>query len=181
MSFETLFVLWPNCLLALPTLLATAWTSTPDIRGTGTPRMVFRREWPLSTSPPASPTAVAPMATAGPLTLLAAPLMVPTTPLPPLPFWLATLRPALPPPPLRLAVVLDRAAPLLDRDALERDLLERALLERALLERPAVEAFGVRDALPVARVERLRDEVPPLLVPLFLALDPDVLDEPRLL
>ena len=93
MSLETLFVVLPNCLLALPTFLATDWTSTPDRRGTLIPRTFFRREWPFSTSPPASPTAVAPTATAGPLTLLAAPLIVPTTPpLPEDPFWLAVLR-----------------------------------------------------------------------------------------
>ena len=88
-SFETFFVVWPNCLLALPTLLATALTSTsgrlglPIERGTETPRIVFRRSRPLRTSPPATPTAVAPTATAGPLTLVTAPLTVPTTPL----FW----------------------------------------------------------------------------------------------
>ena len=92
MSLETLFVVLPSCLLALPTFLATDWTSTPDRRGTLIPRTFFRREWPFSMIPPASPTAVAPTATAGPLTLPAAPLIVPTTPPLPVPFWLAVLR-----------------------------------------------------------------------------------------
>jgi hypothetical protein len=86
-SFETVFVVWPNCLLALPTLLAIALTSTsgrlglPSERGTETPRIVFRRSRPLRTRPPATPTAVAPTATAGPLTFVTAPLTLPTTPL----------------------------------------------------------------------------------------------------
>ena len=92
MSLETFFVVLPSCLLALPTLLATDWTSMPERRGTLIPRTFLRREWLFRTSPPASPTAVAPTATAGPLTLLAAPLIVPTTPPFPVPFWLAVLR-----------------------------------------------------------------------------------------
>ena len=96
MSLETLFDVSPNCLLALPTVLATFLTSTlGTLRGTGTPRIVFCRRVPLSTSPPATPTAVAPMAIAGPLTFDAALLTVPTTPPLPAPFWLAVLRLAL--------------------------------------------------------------------------------------
>ena len=130
MSFETLFDVSPSCLLALPTVFATFLTSTlGTLRGTGTPRIVFCRRVPLSTSPPATPTAVAPMATAGPLTLDAALLTVPTTP--PEPFWLAVLRfdelwlvlrfdeGFLFAAGFRAAVVL-RAVPLLERDAVER-------------------------------------------------------------
>ena len=85
MSFETLFDVSPNCLLAFPTVFATFLTSTlGTLRGTGTPRIVFCRRVPLSTKPPATPTAVAPIATAGPLTFDAVLLTVPTTPL--LPF-----------------------------------------------------------------------------------------------
>jgi hypothetical protein len=93
-SFETVFVVWPNCLLALPTILAIALTSTsgslalPIERGTETPRTVFRRSRPLRIRPPATPTAVAPTATAGPLTFVTAPLRLPATPL----LWAAVRR-----------------------------------------------------------------------------------------
>ena len=162
MSFETLFDVWPNCLLALPTLLATDWTSTFERRGTGIPRIFFWREWPFSTRPPAMPTAVAPTAMAGPLTLLAAPLIVPTTPPFPVPFWLAVLRLELllllllRPAPLRLAAGFFRALALLDREAVVR---------------PLVAAFG-----------RLRDEpLPALALALDLGLDlgPELLDVAR--
>jgi hypothetical protein len=169
MSFDTLFVVWPNCLLALPTLLAIFCMSTFErlgLRGTGTPRMVFRRLLPLSTSPPATPTAVAPMATAGPLALDAALLTVPTSlPLPD-PFRLAVLRLEAFPLPLRFDVdfrgvdfraVGLRALPLVEREADER--LFDADLER--------------DPLPEARVARLREEAL-----LALLLDrPEPLDE----
>ena len=177
MSFETLFEVWPNCLLALPTLLATDWMSTFERRGTGTPRIFFRREWLFSTIPPAIPTAVAPTATAGPLTLLAAPLIVPTTPPFPVPFRLAALRlepallvlraapPRLPP---RLAAGFFRALPLPVADRLP-DVVR--------------EAF---DRLLVAAFERLRDEALfelPLAVDLDLGLglglDPEPLDVAR--
>jgi hypothetical protein len=182
MSFETLFDVWPNCLLALPTLLATDWMSTFERRGTGTPRIFFRREWPFSTIPPAIPTAVAPTATAGPLTLLAAPLIVPTTPPFPVPFRLAALRlePALPalraaplrlPP--RLAAGFFRALPLPD--------VVREAVDRLLLADVVREAF---DRLLVAAFERLRDEALfelPLAaaLDLGLGLDPEPLDVAR--
>jgi len=149
MSLETFFVVWPNCLLALPTDLATALRSTsgrPGLaieRGTLIPRIVFLRVRPLSIIPPTTPTAVAPTATAGPLTLAADPLMLPRIPLFPVPFWLAVLRLELL---LRLGLAF-RVLPLLERELLERPLelvlrplalLERVppLLERAALERP---------------------------------------------
>ena len=159
MSFETLFVVWPNCLLALPTLLATDWMSTFDSRGTGIPRIFLRREWLFSASPPASPTAVAPTATAGPLTLVAAPLIVPTSPPFPVPFWLAVLRLEL----LRLAAVLRLAAGFFR---------PFALLDREALARALVAAFG-----------RLRDEPLPELVrvlELGLGFGPDLLVVARL-
>jgi hypothetical protein len=182
MSFETLFVVCPNCVLALPTLLATALTSTferrglPMERGTGTPRIVFRRRRPLSASPPATPTAVAPTASAGPLTLVTAPLMLPTTPSFPVAFWLELRRLEAPRVALRPELVF-RAVPLLERE----ELVFRAapLLDREALVRPPVAGFE-RDARSEARVERLSDEAP-LEVPLALPMDPELLDEPRLL
>jgi hypothetical protein len=185
MSFERLFVLCPNSVLALPTRLATALTSAfetrglPMERGTGTPRIVFRRRRFLSTSPPA--TAVAPTASAAPLPLDTAPLPRPTTPSLPVAVWLRVLRLEARPAPLRPEPVF-RAIPLLEREALVRppELVFRAvlLLDRELV-RPPVAGFE-RDALSEARVERLPDEAP-LEVPLALALGPDLLDEPRLL
>jgi hypothetical protein len=154
MSLETLFVVWPNCLLALPTDFATAWTSS--LRGTATPRIFFWRVAPLSTIPPATPTAVAPMATAGPLTLLAAPLRVPTTPPLPAPFWLAVVRFDV----LRFAVL--RLELLL---RLGVDLRALDFFALPLLERPGFE----RDALPDAVAERLRD------APLDFGLEPELL------
>jgi hypothetical protein len=159
-SFETFFVVWPNCLLALPTLLATALTSTsgrlglPIERGTETPRIVFRRSRPLRTSPPATPTAVAPTATAGPLTLVRAPLTVPTTPLFWAPFRLVLLRLEAPPLPLRLEVVF-RDEPLLDLEGLVRLRVGAADFERD---------------------ERAREPE----VPLAFDLDPELFDEPLL-
>ena len=137
MSFETFFVVWPNCLLALPTLLATDWTSTFEIRGTGIPRIFLRREWLFSTSPPAIPTAVAPTATAGPLTLLAAPLIVPTTPPFPVPFWLAVG--------LRLAAGFFRPLALLDREAVDRLLVAafERLRDEVLPELPLAPGLGL--------------------------------------
>ena len=145
MSFETFFVVWPNCLLALPTLLATDWTSTPERRGSGIPRIFLRREWRLSTSPPATPTAVAPTATAGPLTLLAAPLIVPTTPPFPVPFWLAA--------PLRLAAGFLRPLALLDREAVDRLLVAafERLRDEALPALPLALDLGLDLGLGLAR------------------------------
>ena len=161
-SFETFFVVWPNCLLALPTLLVIALTSTsarlglPIERGTETPRIVFRRSRPLRTSPPATPTAVAPTATAGPLTLVTALFTVPTTPLRWVSFRLVPLRVGPAPLPLRLEVVF-RDEPLLD--------LERLRVGAADFERD----------------EPLRDEraLEPE-VPLAFDLDPELFDEPLL-
>ena len=88
MSFDTLFEVLPRCLLALPTLFATDFTSRSERadlaieRGTGTPRIVLRRMRLFSSKPPATPAAAAPTATAGPPALPAAPLRVSTTPLP---------------------------------------------------------------------------------------------------
>ena len=187
MSFERLFVLCPNCVLALPTRLATALTSAfetrglPMERGTGTPRIVSRRRRFLSTSPPATATAVAPTASAAPLPLVTAPLPLPTTPSFPVAFWLRVLRLEPRPAPLRSEPVF-RAIPLLEREALVRlrELVFRAvpLLERELV-RPPVAGFE-RDALSEARVERLPEEAP-LEAPFALGLDRDPLDEPRLL
>jgi hypothetical protein len=209
MSFETFFVVWPNCLLALPTDLATALRSTSVRlgltieRGTLTPRIVFLRVRPLSIIPPATPTAVAPTATAGPLTFATAPLMLPTTPLCPVPFWAGVLRLELL---LRLGLVF-RVPPLLERELLERP-LELVLRPLALLERElpllAREAFARPPELvlrPLALLEREallrppdagfeRDALPeaaaerlrdeaPPELRLALAFDPDPLDEPR--
>ena len=189
MSFETLFDVWPNCLLALPTLLATDWMSTFETRGTGTPRIFFRREWPFSTIPPAIPTAVAPTATAGPLTLLAAPLIVPTTPPFPVPFRLAALRlePALPvlrPAPLRLpprlAAGCFRALPFpdVDREAFDVD--------REAFDRLLAAAFGRLRDEALFELGRLRDdalfELPlaeDLDLDLGLGFDPEPLDVAR--
>jgi hypothetical protein len=79
MSFDTVFEVWPNCLLALPTVLATDFTS---ISGSGTPKTLFGRARLLSAKPPATPAAAAPTAIAGPPALPAAVFTVPTMPLP---------------------------------------------------------------------------------------------------
>jgi hypothetical protein len=146
MSFDTFLEVWPNCLLALPTVLATDFTSRSIERGTGTPRMVLRRIRPLSTRPPASPTAAAPTATAGPLALPAVSLIVPTTPVP---FWLALLRlcvlglVALPP---------ERDEPLLEREPALRLRVEAADFERAAdgLDRDEAGLAFARDAAGLA-------------------------------
>src|SRR3954452_10106258 len=62
MSLDTLFDVWPSCLLALPTALITPWTSTP---GTGTPSTFRRLSRPFNSRPPATPAAAAAAATAG--------------------------------------------------------------------------------------------------------------------
>ena len=70
MSFDTLFVVWPNCLLALPTLLATDWTSTFESARNRDPRgSSSGASGPSARARRRYPTAVAPTATAGPLTL----------------------------------------------------------------------------------------------------------------
>jgi hypothetical protein len=162
MSFDTLFDVSPNCLLALPTLLATFLTSTPErlgLRGTGTPRIFFWRLAPLSASPPATAAAVVPMATAGPATLDAALLTVSTTPLPD-PFWLAVLRLDEFPLPLRFDVDLRggdfRAVVLRALELPERDADER-LLDAVLVRVPPPEAGFARlreDALLGLLLER---------------------------
>ena len=123
----------------------------------------------LSTRPPATPAAPAPMATAGPLALPAALLRVPTTPLP---FWLAPLA--------RLApcrssacsgsggarfapLPLERAEPLLEREALLRLRADAGDLDR---DEPPEE--------PLPRAPPERDD------PLALVLEPEPLDEPAL-
>lgn len=149
MSLDTFFDVWPNCLLALPRLFATDFTSRsgsfalPIERGRATPRTFVRRVRRLSTRPPTTPAAAAPTATAGPLALLAAPLSVPTMPLP---FWFAPLR--LEPPPLR-ALELLRLCGL--RFVLEREALLRARVDADDFE---------RDEPPEERDEPLPD--PPL-------------------
>jgi hypothetical protein len=133
MSLDTVFDVWPNCLLALPTLLATDFTSRsgsfalPIERGRVTPRTFVRRVRRLSTRPPTSPAAAAPTATAGPPALLAAPFSVPTIPLS---FWLVLLRLELAP--LR-ALDLLRVCGL--RFAVEREPLLRARVEADDFER----------------------------------------------
>ena len=133
MSFDTVFEVWPNCLLALPTVLATDFTSMlalPIERGSFTPRIFLRLGRPLSIKPPAIPTAAAPTATAGPLALLAALLSVATTPLL---LCLALLRLELVPPPeldLLLVCGLRFEEPLLAREALLRLRVEADDFER---------------------------------------------------
>ena len=89
MSFETFFDVLPSCLLACPSDVASALTSSSEERGSGTPSTFVRRLRLFSASPPATPTAAAPTANAGPLTLpaacaalLAVLLSVSTTPFP---------------------------------------------------------------------------------------------------
>jgi hypothetical protein len=168
MSLDTFFEASPNCLLALPTVLATDFASRsarPPLRierGSGTPRTFLGRVRLLSTKPPATPAAPAPMATAGPPALLAAFLSKSTRPLV---FWLVLLRPLLAPPLefdlLRLwerrfaPLPLEPAEPLLEREALLR------LRVDALL-RLRVEADDFeRDEPPGERDEPLRLVAPP--------------------
>ena len=171
MSFETVFEVWPTRLLALPTVLATDFTSRSGRlglaieRGTGTPRTFLRRGRLFSAIAPATPAAAAPTASAGPRALLAALLTVPTAPLP---LWLFAG--------LRLAPLpLEREEPLLERD--------EALPEREALLRPRVDAeVFVRDDPPEERDEPLRDaplaREEPLLAFVF---DAERLDELLLL
>lgn len=134
MSFDTFFEVLPSCLLALPSVLAIDCTSSSEERGSDTPSTLVRLLRLLSASPPATPTAAAPIATAGPLALptacaalLAVLLIVSTTPFP---FWLAgvlrlcVLRFAL------LAPPLERDEPLLAREAVLRLRVDAADLER---------------------------------------------------
>ena len=134
MSFDTFFEVLPSCLLALPSVLAIDCTSSSEERGSDTPSTLVRLLRLLSASPPATPTAAAPIATAGPLALptacaalLAVLLIVSTTPFP---FWLAgalrlcVLRFAL------LAPPLERDEPLLAREAVLRLRADAADLER---------------------------------------------------
>jgi len=163
MCFDTVFEVSPNCLLALPTVLATDFASKSGRlgllidRGTVTPRTLLRRARFFSARPPATPAAAAPTATAGPLALLAAFLTVPTTPFS---LWLfAGLR---------------FPAPLLEREELvfEREGLLRAPVDDA-------DVFE-RDELPEERDELLR----PLPVrgdPLAFVFEPELLDELLLL
>lgn len=87
MSFETLFVVFPNRLLAPLTDLATDFRSISPIdlpieRGTGTPSTRLRENRLFSTRPPATPAAAAPAATAGPFALPAPRFSVLITPFP---------------------------------------------------------------------------------------------------
>ena len=166
MSFDTFLDVWPNCLLALPTVLATDLTSRsgslPIERGSVMPRTVERRERRLSTRPATSPAVAAPTATAGPLALLATSLTVPTRPS------------------RRWVLAEPRLAPLpLDR---EEPLRERELLLRARVDADDFE----RDEPPEERDEPLRapplaerDE-PPVLVLDAGLFEPEVF-EPELL
>src|SRR5215204_5910471 len=122
MCFDTVFEVWPNCLLALLTVLAMDFASKsgrlglPIERGTVTPRTLLRRARFFSARPPATPAAAAPTASAGPLALLAACLTVPTTPFS---LWLfAELR--FPP------LLLEREEPVFEREALLRAPVEDA-------------------------------------------------------
>ncbi len=134
MSFDTFFEVLPSCLLALPSVLAIDCTSSSEERGSDTPSTLVRLLRLLSASPPATPTAAAPIASAGPLALpaacaalLAVLLIVSTTPFP---FWLAGV--------LRLCVLrfdllappLERDEPLPARDAVLRLRADAAELER---------------------------------------------------
>jgi hypothetical protein len=95
----------------------------PIERGTGTPRIVFRRIRSRRTTPPTTPTAVAPTATAGPFALLAASLTVPTKPfeLPLAPAGACAGR--------RVAFALDRDDPVLAREARALELAEPLALD----------------------------------------------------
>ena len=177
MSFDTFFEVWPNCLLAFPTVLAIDARSTSDRlgleieRGSGTPRTFLCRARFLSTSAPAIPAAAVPTAAAGPLALMAAFLRVSTTAFP---LSLTPLR--LDPPPLRgldLLWVWERrfAPPPLER---EEPLRESAALlrERAALLRRCFEAVDFE------RVEPLDDAAPPERErPLALGFARDPFDE----
>jgi hypothetical protein len=87
MSFDTLFEVSPNCLLAFPTVFVSDLTSTTgrlgraSRRGTETPRTFRRLGRLFSASPPATPTAAAPTAIAGRPAFPATFLIRPTTPL----------------------------------------------------------------------------------------------------
>src|SRR5918994_4446323 len=97
MSLDTFLVVLPNCLLALPPVLAIDLTSMSGRligRGTGTPSTVLRRILLRSMTPPdppATPAAVAPTATAGPLALPATCFTVSIIPLLPLRLWVLRL------------------------------------------------------------------------------------------
>lgn len=187
MSLETFFEVWPNCLLALPTVLATDFTSRSGIfvlpieRGSVTPRTFVRRMRLLRTAPPASPAAAAPTATAGPLALLAAFLSVPTMPLL---LWLALLWLL---PLWLLALFRLELAPLRELGflRLEADDLERDEPPEERDEPPEEREEPLRDE--ALRDEALRDEAPrdePLREPedlLAPAFDPEPFDELLLL
>jgi hypothetical protein len=174
MSLDTFFDVWPNCLLALPTVLATDLRSRlalPIERGSGTPRTFLRRVRLLSTKPPATPAAAAPRATAGPLAVLTAFLSVPTMPLL---FWLVPLRLDLSP--LRGLDLLRLWGPRFPLLPAER---EEPLLEREALLRLRVDADDFeRDGPPDDREEPLRDAPPPERDdPLALVLAPEPFEE----
>lgn len=169
MSLEMVFELSPNCLLALPTVLATDLTSRSgrpaflSARGTGTPRTFLGRVRLLSASPPAIPATPAPTATAGPRTLLAALFTVPTRPVS---VWL-----------VRWLVAGERRA--------ELDLL-RVWGRLAALPLPLdrAEPFAERRALLRLRAEadcRWEALPPDRDALLGFAFEPDPFDEPLLL
>ena len=138
MSLDTVFVVWPSCLLALPTVFAIDFTSMSGLlieRGTGIPSTFRWRDRERISSPPATPAAVAPTATAGPFALLATSFTVPTKPSFPLlrlcvrrllELRLWVVRFALEA--VRLEPLLERAEPLRDERALGPDELALALL-----------------------------------------------------
>lgn len=172
MSLDTVLVVSPNCLLALPTVFAIDLTSSSGAlseRGSGTPSTFLRRVRDRMSSPPATPAAVAPTATAGPFALPATLLTVPS-----IPSWLL----------LRLCVLrfalepLERFEPLLERaDALRDDplrddravapdelvrallfaaeLLDAELLDADLLDPEPVDDPVLRCLLPEARLDAL--------------------------
>src|SRR5215211_5875639 len=160
MSFDTLFAVWPNCLLALPTVLIIDFASRsgrlglPIERGSGTPRTFLRRVRLFSARPPATPAAATPTATAGPPALPAAFLTVPSTPLR---LWLfAGLRFA--------PLPLGRDEPLLEREALARARVDADDFER---DAPSEERVEPLRAAPLDERED----------PLALVFEPEPLDD----
>ena len=190
MSLDTFLDVWPNCLLNLPTFLATDLTSRSGrpalrmARGIGTPRTFLGRVRLFSIKPPATPAAPAPIASAGPEALPAVLFSVPTKPSL---FLLALLRLALPA--LRPVDLLRLGEERFAALRLVRVAPEPLLAREALLRLRAEAAGFEREAPPEARDEPLRAVRPPereLLAlgpepdPFALAFEPEPFDELRL-